>query len=217
MIIRHQMRGRWEDLTMAIQLAKQALAVTPPDHPGRAVLLHIHGFYLSIRYRRLGGLGDLSMEIKRAEETVAKTYSDHRRAAGLFRFLGHYIFLRFTRLGCPNDFTHAIELAQKVLAATPVGHAAYATHIVRLNNTLSARYRCLGGKEDLAAFETATEALEAIPIGNLFRPGMLHGLGDRFVELYEYSYQAEYLERLLNTTNKPYHSRATSHPNIVNI
>jgi len=85
---RYERTGKMEDLEEAIQVARQAVDVTPEDHPDLAERLNNLGNRLESRYERTGKVEDLEEAIRVARQAVDVTPKDHPDLAGRLNNLG---------------------------------------------------------------------------------------------------------------------------------
>lgn len=77
---RYALCAKMEDLDEPILLVREALALWPPWHLHRPVLLRNLAFYLYTRYSRLGGAEDLNEAIlltQEAQEFHQRVRSNH--------------------------------------------------------------------------------------------------------------------------------------------
>ena len=86
---RYERTGKMEDLEEAIRVARQAVDVTPEDHPDLAGRLNNLGLKLQRRYERTGKMEDLEEAIRVARQAVDVTPEDHPDLAGRLNNLGN--------------------------------------------------------------------------------------------------------------------------------
>jgi len=79
---RYERRGKMEDLEEAIRVSRQAVKVTPEDHPDLAAWLNNLGNNLGRRYERTGKMEDLEEAIQVSRQAVEVTPEDHPYLAG---------------------------------------------------------------------------------------------------------------------------------------
>ncbi|KAJ6439162.1 putative reverse transcriptase [Purpureocillium lavendulum] len=94
-------------LEEAITVARQAVDLTPADHPDRAIWLLNLGNKLKSRYESTGELANLEEAITVARQAVGCTPADHPNRAAFLNNLGNKIESRYERTGKSRDLEEA--------------------------------------------------------------------------------------------------------------
>ena len=84
-----------EDLEEAIRVSRQAVKVTPEDHPDLAACLNNLGNKLESRYKRTGKMEDLEEAIRVSRQAVEVTPEDHPDLAA---WLNNFFLFAFSSL-----------------------------------------------------------------------------------------------------------------------
>lgn len=178
MASRFRRLGDLSDLQKGIQLALEALAATPLDHPGRLDRLSNLGNLIHSRFERLGAVDDLQTSIKWAKEALVATSLDHVSRAGRLGNLGKQFHSRFKRLGALSDLEQAIQLAVEAVEATPPDHPDRAGRLSNLSNLFHSRFQRLGDLDDLKqAIQWSRAAVTATPLDHPGLAGRVSNLG----------------------------------------
>ncbi|MCM3920144.1 tetratricopeptide repeat protein, partial [Frankia sp. AiPs1] len=122
-LLRETMRtGDRRALDDAIDLLRQAVDASPPDHPGRAAMLSNLGAALQARFERAGQLADLDAAISAGQAAVNASPPDHPDRAAMLSNLGAALQARFERAGQLADLDAAISAGQAAVNASPPDH-----------------------------------------------------------------------------------------------
>ncbi|KAK2731046.1 hypothetical protein FQN57_003707 [Myotisia sp. PD_48] len=166
------------DLEEAIQLGREAITVTPEDHPDRAGQFNNLGIQLSDRYSRTGAMSDLEEAIQLGREAIAATPEDHPDRAVQLSNLGSQLGDRYSRTGAMSDLEEAIQLGREAITATPEDHPDRAVRLNNLGIQLNSRYLRTGAMSDLEeAIQLGREAIAATPEDHPDRAVQLNNLG----------------------------------------
>jgi tetratricopeptide (TPR) repeat protein len=181
-----QRTGRSEVLEAALSAFRDAVDVTPLDHPNRFGCLSNLGGALFKRFERVGDVGDLDDAIEVGREAVDVTPLDHPKRAGCLSNLGGFLISRFDRVGDVGDLDAAITVGREAVDATPQEHPYHATCLSNLGNSLRVRFERLGDVGDLdAAIQAGREAVDATPIDHRDRTAYLSSLGSALLTRFE--------------------------------
>ncbi|SPJ80269.1 uncharacterized protein FTOL_08661 [Fusarium torulosum] len=96
-----------KDLEESIKAARQAIELTPDDHPDLAGWLSNLGNQLCHRYEQTGETKDLEEAIEIARQAVELTPDDHLDLAGRLNNLGNQLGRRYERTGEMKDLEEA--------------------------------------------------------------------------------------------------------------
>lgn len=197
---RAEISGVVGDLDAAVAAYREA-ATGEPDH------FTLTGFATArlARFLRRGGRADLDEAITLSRAS-ARSAPDHERHSAL-HLAGSALGLRFVHFGDQRDLDGAIETGELALRAIPPRHTERPAYLSNLALAHGSRFRELAPPPDLdglsgqSADETASltsllmydidrsidllrEALDTVPAGHRYRPGLLsnlaHALADRF-------------------------------------
>ncbi|MFC8661962.1 CHAT domain-containing protein, partial [Streptomyces sp. NPDC057199] len=105
----------------AVDAGRQAVEITPTDHPDRAGRLSNLGLALRTRFERSGAVADLDAAIDAGHQAVEITPTDHPDHALYLSILGVALRTRFERSGAVADLDAAV---QALVTASEVGSAA---------------------------------------------------------------------------------------------
>ncbi|KAJ7191358.1 hypothetical protein GGX14DRAFT_407294 [Mycena pura] len=165
--MRYRQTGHLKDLEAALQADREAVDLTPPEHPDRADRLQK-------RYRRLGELKDLEAALHTNQEAVDLTPPEHSNRANGPKSLAISFMDHYHRLGDLKDLEAALHLNQTAVDLTAlevwnilIGQADSKIWGCRLQNLATSfgdRYQRFGDLEDLEAAPcTNQEAVDLTP------------------------------------------------------
>ncbi|KAJ6003550.1 CHAT domain-containing protein [Penicillium canescens] len=207
-----------EDLEEAINVTRQLIDATPPDHLDRAGRLNNLGVYLGDRYSRIGTIADLEEAINVARQAVDATPPDHPHRGLWLNNLGDHLVQRYSRTRLIADLGEAIKLKQQAIRATPLGHPNRATWLTNLGVSLSDRYFHTRAMEDLdQAINMARQALNATPPDHPERAGWLNNLGIYLGNRYFHTGAMEDLDQAINMARQALNATPPDHPGRVTI
>jgi len=167
-----------DDLNDAVDVARQAVDITPLDHPDRARRLNNLGNRLSHRFERTGSTDDLNDAVDVARQAVDATPLDHPDRARLLNNLGSWFGHRFGRTGSMDDINDAVDIARQAVDATPLDHPDRVGLLNNLGIWLGRRFERTGSMDDLNdAVDLARQAVDATPLDHPDRAGRLNNLG----------------------------------------
>ncbi|KAJ7212674.1 hypothetical protein GGX14DRAFT_393565 [Mycena pura] len=185
-----------KDLEAALQADREAVDLTPPEHPDRAGRLQK-------RYRRLGELKDLEAALHTNQEAVDLTPPEHpNRGNGLtslaMSFMDHY-----HRLGDLKDLEAALHLNQTAVDLTALEHPDRAGRLQNLGVSFRHRYQRLKDLKDLeAALCTNQEVVDLTTPDHPDWAGRLQNLATSFGDRYQRFGDLEDLEAALCTNQE---------------
>jgi hypothetical protein len=137
------------DLEEAIQISRQAVDVTPEDHPNRARRLNSLGVSLRKRYSRTGAMADLEEAIQIGRQAVNVTPEDHPDYARRLNSLGVSLRKRYSKTGAIADLEEAIQVGRQAVDVIPEDHPDRAEWLSDLGIGLGDRYSRTGAIADL--------------------------------------------------------------------
>ncbi|KAF2465628.1 uncharacterized protein BDR25DRAFT_239619, partial [Lindgomyces ingoldianus] len=154
---RYERTGKMEDLEKAIRVARQAVEVTPDDHPDLAGRLNNLGNKLKSRYKRTGKMEDLEEAIRVARQAVEVTPDDHPHLAACLNNLGNKLESRYERTGKMENLEEATRVTQQAF------NCNNATPFVRVRASTQA-LQLLQIQEDFkSAYQISIEAINLLP------------------------------------------------------
>lgn len=109
----HERTGKIEDLEEAIRVARQAVEITPEDHPDLAGRLNNLGTKLSRRYDRTRKMDDLEEAIQVARQAVKVTPEEHPDLAAWLNNLGTKLESRYKCTRKMEDLEEAIRAGRQ--------------------------------------------------------------------------------------------------------
>ncbi|KAL4735583.1 CHAT domain-containing protein [Aspergillus similis] len=201
------------ELAAAIVNADRAVAVTPYDHPNRAVYLTSLSLRLLNSYERTGNLQELEAAITNADLAVAATPDSHPKYAGRLNNLSNYLSSRYRRTGNLEDLEEAIKNANLAVAAAPDGHPSRAGCLQTLSNQLYIRYERTGNPQELeAAITNAELAVVGTSETHPERAGCLHTLSNHLSRRYTRTGNLQDLEAAIANANLAMAATPDKHP-----
>ncbi|MFE1585344.1 CHAT domain-containing protein [Streptomyces sp. NPDC058737] len=193
--------GDTGDLDAAVAAYREAVAADT-DH------FTLAGFATArlARFLRRGGRADLDEAIT-LSRAAAQTAPDHERHTAL-HLAGNALRLRFVHFGDQRDLEEAIDTGEQAVRAIPPRHAERPAYLSNLALAHGSRFRELGPRPDLdglpgrSADETdgltplltydidrsidlLREAVDTVPVGHRYRPGLLANLADALAARFE--------------------------------
>ena len=130
--VKYDQIGGEHNLREAIENAKEAVRLAPPNHPNSATMLNSLGNMLAMRYERTVQIADLDMAIQKAEEAVRTTPPDHPKLAAMLNNLGSNVAMRYERTRQTADIDTAIDKAEDTVRLTPPNHPDLAGRLSNL-------------------------------------------------------------------------------------
>lgn len=168
-----------DELEQAITRAREAVAETQLDHPGRGRILIRLGISLNNKYARSGALEYLEQAIEWAREAVEATPLDHPDRAHILSQLSIFLYNRYAHVGTREDLEEPIERAEEAVEATSQDDPERASRLKNLTLFLQGRYDRFGALEDLEkVIKHNEDALAAIQPGHPSRSSILNNLGN---------------------------------------
>ena len=205
-----------EDLEEAILVARQAVDVTPKDHPDLAGWLNNLGTKLESRYERTGEMEDLKEALRVARQAVDVTPEDHPDLAGRLNNLGTKLERRYERTGKIEDLEEAIQVARQAVNVTPKDYLDLAAWLNNLGTKLGRRYKRTGKIEDLEeAIQVARQAVDVTPKDHPVLAGWLNNLGNRLESRYKRMGKIEDLEEAIRVARQVVDITPKDHPVLV--
>jgi tetratricopeptide (TPR) repeat protein len=161
-----------------IRVARQAVDMTPENHPNRAWRLHNLRIRLSARYSRTGAITDLEEAIQLARQVVDMTPKDHPNRAEKLNGLANQLSDRYLRTGAMADLEESIQVGRQVVDAAPECHPKRAMYLNDLGVPLADRYKSTGAMADLEeAIRLMGQAVDMTPEDHPIRAMYLSNLG----------------------------------------
>lgn len=144
--IRHVRVRAWDGVRLAYHMLTLGLALTPAEHPLRAVYLSA---VLAVQGARPTYWDPEVSRLALAEKMLALAPGDHPAHARRRENVIALLCDRYARLSEVTDLRRTVELLEEGLALTPAGHADRARRIDDLVTALNERYACVGDATDL--------------------------------------------------------------------
>lgn len=119
--IKFQRLGTMIYLEEAIHLTQQAVNMTPPAHPYRALGLQSIGDLFGLRYWRSGMMADLYEAIVASQQAITEMPSDHPERAKRLNSLGNKMRIRYLRTGA-LPLEEAIRVTREAANSVPSDH-----------------------------------------------------------------------------------------------
>ena len=171
------------DLDLAIAAHKQAVSLTPDDHPDKSRRLNSLGLSRHRRFETLGDIIDLDGAIAAQRRAMYLAPDGHPDKPGCLNNLGNSFLRRFERLGDIGDICEAIVNQQQAVKLTPDGHPDKPQRINNLGNSFLLRFERLGDIRDLdEAIRTQQQAVQLTPDGHPDKPQRINNLRNSFLD-----------------------------------
>ena len=194
----YQRTGHLDLINDSIELFRDAVATTPPDHPNRPVYLSNLGVALQTRFGRTGLLADLEQAITVDRDAVATTPPDHPDRPVYLSNLGVALQTRFGRTGLLADLEQAITVDRDAVATTPPDHTDRPGRLSNLGAALRVRFEFTGLLADLdEAIAVGLDAVAATAPDHPNRLGYLSNLGAALGVRFERTGQLADLEQAI--------------------
>jgi tetratricopeptide (TPR) repeat protein len=149
--------GAMEDLEEAIRVARQAITITPRNHPDLAAMLNNLAVRFSSRYERIGAMKDLEKAIRVARHAIGVTSDDHPVLAAMLSNLGRMTSTWYNSSGAIEYLDEAVQVSERAW------RCKNATFFVRLRASTQA-IRFLQIQQHFErAYCLAVDALELLP------------------------------------------------------
>ncbi|TVY74909.1 putative 30S ribosomal protein S17-like protein [Fusarium oxysporum f. sp. cubense] len=212
---RYMQTGRRDDISEAIDWAKQGIDLANDSNPLLTGWLNNLGVFLGRRYERTGEMKDLEEAIETARQAVELTPGDHPGLAGRLNNLGSKLESCYEWTGEMKDLEEAIETARGAVESTPVDHPDLAGRLSNLGIKLSRRCERTGEMDDLEdAIKTARQAIESTPDDHPGLAAMLNNLGIKLDQRYERTGELKSLEEAIATAKQAVESMPVDHPDL---
>jgi tetratricopeptide (TPR) repeat protein len=204
---------RW--LEEAIRVTRQAVKVTPDDHPDLAAWLNNLGTMLKGRYQRTGAMDDLEEAIRVTRQAVKVTPDDHPDLAAWLSNLGSKLQRRYQRTGAMDDLEEAIRVTRQAVKVTPNDHPNLAAWLSNLGSKLERRYERTGAMDDLEeAIRMTRQAVKVTPDDHPNLAVRLNNLGTMLEDRYERTGAMDDLEEAIQMTRQAVKVTPNDHPDL---
>jgi tetratricopeptide (TPR) repeat protein len=187
----------------ALELLRNAVRATPPDHPDRAMYLANLGLALQTRFDWVGDPADLDAAITALRQAAYATPTNHSHRAPMLAGLGTALQIRFERLGNVADLHAAVATLNEAADATPANHTQRAAFLSNFGGALRTRFEWLGDLADLdAAIINGRAAVDAIPADSSSRAAYVSNLGAALFTRFERAGDLDDLNAAIATLNE---------------
>ena len=160
--LRYERLGLLDDLELSIAYSREALALTPPDHPYRAGYLCNLAKTLLSRFQRKGDGTDLDNSIMLLDDAIKSTPDRSPDLPTMVNNLGDALRTRYEFNGSRVDLDRAVQECEKASDLTPIGHADRPGHLNNLGLALQCRFELDGSMADsaraIAAYQDAIKS-----------------------------------------------------------
>ncbi|RYP45618.1 hypothetical protein DL768_008055 [Monosporascus sp. mg162] len=202
-----------DDLNRAVDVAGQAVDITPQDHLDRAAILYNLGNRLRKRFERTGSIDDLNRAVDVATQLVDATSQDHPDRAIRLNNLGNWFCMRFERTGSIDDLNRAVDIADQVINVTPQGHPYQAGYLNNLGNWLGIRFELTGSINDLnRAVDITGQTADVTPQDHPDRAIRLNNLGNWLSTRFEQTGSINDLNRAIDVAGQAINATPQNHP-----
>ncbi|EXM15632.1 hypothetical protein FOTG_16030 [Fusarium oxysporum f. sp. vasinfectum 25433] len=212
---RYMQTGSRDDISNAIDSAKQGIDLANDSNPWLTQWLNNLGVFLETRYQRTGEMKDLEEAIKVVRQAVESTPNGHSDLAAMLSNLGNEVETRYERTGEMKDLEEAIQIARRAVESTPNDHPDLATWLNNLGVLLASRYERTEAMGDLEeAIQTARRAIEWTPNDHPDLAARLNNLANMLGRRYERMGEMKDLEDSIETARRAVESTPDDHPNL---
>ncbi|KAF4331600.1 tetratricopeptide-like helical [Fusarium beomiforme] len=210
---RYEQTGEMAELEEAIQIARQAVNLTPTSHPDHADRLSNLGNKVKRRYERTGEMAELEEAIQIARQAVDLAPPGHPDREVCLNNLGNKLERRYERTGEMVYLGEAIQIARQSVHSIPTDHPNRAAGLNNLGNKLERRYERTGEIVDLEeAIKLAKQSVDLAPPGHPYHAGCLQNLGNRLRSRYERTGEMADLVEAIQIARQAVDSTPPSHP-----
>ncbi|KAK2675154.1 hypothetical protein RAB80_010138 [Fusarium oxysporum f. sp. vasinfectum] len=200
---RYMQTGRRDDISKAIDSAKQGIDLVDDSNPWLTQWLNNLGVFLETRYQRTGEMKDLEEAIQIARRAVEWTPDDHPDLATWLNNLGVLLASRYERTEGMRDLEEAIQTARRAIEWTPNDHPDLAARLNNLTNMFGRRYERMGEMKDLEdSIEAARRAVESTPNDHPNLAGWLSNLGNKLESRFEWTREMKDLEEAIQAARR---------------
>ncbi|MFD5728311.1 CHAT domain-containing protein [Streptomyces sp. NPDC058368] len=213
LLLLHQRTGQVDVLEEAVDTARQALAVTPDDHPHRAAVSDILAVALLGLFERTGDVDALEEAVEAGRRALAATPRNDPRHAGVASNYGMTLRNLFECTGRVEVLEEAIETGRHAVATTIDGDPGHVKYLSNLGAALLACFERTGQIEVLEeAIGTARQALAVAPADSPDKAALLANLAPALVRLFECTGRLEVLEEAIGAARQALASVARDDP-----
>lgn len=145
---RYMQYHKIEDLTRAISLSEESVALVPEGHQNRPGMLANMFGLLGLLYTETRDTGDLDRAMRYGEEGLSETKDLHARAGALIN-MGNILHSKFNSTSDVASLQQAILYAEKALGAFPADHPARGMAFLDLGDRYLARAHLYDSPDDL--------------------------------------------------------------------
>ena len=207
--------GNLDALSQAIDLLRQAVALTPADHPELGGYLSNLGNALLARFERTGAQADLDEAITVGRQAVTLTPTDHPNLGVYLSNLGNALLARFDRTGAQADLDEAITVGRQAVTLTPADNPNLGGYLYNLGIALKARFGRGGAQADLD--EAITAGRQAVTLTPTNHPNVsmyLSNLGNALLARFDRTGAQADLDEALTMVRQAVTLTPTNHPNL---
>ncbi|KAL8926867.1 MAG: hypothetical protein Q9208_002676 [Pyrenodesmia sp. 3 TL-2023] len=201
-----------EELTRAIELAEEAVSVTPSDHPDLADMLMYLGELLELRYQKTGSNEDSDRSIEIAEKMIEATPLDHSDRVYRLETLARWSYERFERFRAMQDIERTVKMNQELVRSVSSDDPARAAYLSDLGLALRGRFEETRSLEDLDGAIEAAEGSVAISADHPDRGAYLTNLGGHLGMRSMQTGSLEDLNRAVESSYESIESVSYDHP-----
>ena len=210
----YQRSGRLDLLNAAVELFRDAVTATPPEHPDRSAYLSGLGNALRTRFERTGQLVDSDEAVAAGRDAVATTPPRHPNHPACLSNLGAALNARFECTGQLADLDEAVAAGRDAVATTPPEHPDCSAYLSNLGIALWTRFECTGQLVDLDdAIAAGRDAVAATPSEHPDRPACLSNLGAALRTRFECTGQLADLDEAVAAGRDAVAATPPEHPN----
>uniref|UniRef100_A0A0D2XSU7 CHAT domain-containing protein n=1 Tax=Fusarium oxysporum (strain Fo5176) TaxID=660025 RepID=A0A0D2XSU7_FUSOF len=206
---------RRDDISKAIDSAKQGIDLADDSNPWLTQWLNNLGVFLETRYQRTGEMKDLEEAIQIVRQAVEWTPNGHSDLTAMLSNLGNEVETRYERTREMKDLEEAIQIARRAVEWTPDDHPDLATWLNNLGVLLASRYERTEGMRDLEeAIQIARRAIEWSPNDHPDLAVRLNNLANMLGRRYERMGEMKDLEESIEAARRAVESTPNDHPNL---
>jgi tetratricopeptide (TPR) repeat protein len=202
-------------LDTAVEMFRDAVAATFPDHPRRAAYLSNLGTSLRMRFERTRNDADLNDAIDAGHQAIDVVTPGDPNHAGYLKSLESSLSARFERSGDVADLNAAIAIARQAVAASAPGSPELASYLSGLGFFLISLFEQTGDIKYLdEAIDVRKRAVDATLVDDLALAVRLSLLGDSLRVRFERSSDTADLNAAIDAGRKAVNATPHGDPNV---
>ncbi|KAF3140275.1 hypothetical protein TWF703_003148 [Orbilia oligospora] len=192
---RFELTGNLDDLELAMETIKKAIAMISSESPSYSGLQNNLAGYLITRFGRTGNFDDLQMAIQMGEELIRRD-NNPARTMSLILLISAFKN-RFKQTGNPDDLDKAIKLSEEAIAIT-LDQSQKVMILNNMSSNLIDKFKYTANIEDLdMAVQKAEEAAALTADNNPEKEYTLAALATALISRFNKTHNSSDFQRAL--------------------